>query len=66
MATMQVDIVVPDREIFSGEASEVYARSQVRVKGGPGGEQGWTVSGGFLQFRENRLTVLADGLEEDT
>ena len=87
MATMQVDIVVPDREVFSGEASEVYARSQegeigilpghqpvllaleapsqVRVKGGAGGEQGWTVSGGFLQFRENRLTVLADGLEED-
>jgi F-type H+-transporting ATPase subunit epsilon len=88
MATMQVDIVAPDREVFSGEANEVYARSQegeigilpghqpvllaldapseVRIKSDGGGEQGWTVSGGFLQFRDNRLTVLADGLAEDS
>jgi F-type H+-transporting ATPase subunit epsilon len=82
---MQVDIVVPDREVFSGEADEVYARSQdgeigilpghqpvllalqadsdVRVKIG-GQEESWTVEGGFLQFRDNVLTVLADGLTE--
>lgn len=85
MATMQVDIVAPDRQVFSGEADEVYARSQdgelgilpghqpvlialradsaVRVKAG-GGEQAWTVSGGFLQFRDDRLTVLADGISQ--
>lgn len=84
MASLQVDIVAPDRQVFSGEADEVYARSQdgdlgilpghqpvlialradsaVRVKVG-GGEQAWTVTGGFLQFRDNRLTVLADGID---
>ena len=86
MAVMQVDIVAPDRQVFSGEANEVYARSQegeigilpghqpvllaleapseVRVRREGGADEAWTVSGGFLQFRDNRLTVLADGLEE--
>jgi len=84
---MQVDIVAPDRQLFSGEADEVYARSQdgelgilaghqpvllalrsdsaVRVRV-DGQEQSWTVSGGFLQFRDNRLTVLADGVTSDS
>jgi F-type H+-transporting ATPase subunit epsilon len=86
MATMQVDVVAPEESLFSGEASEVYARSQdgeigilpghqpallalrensaVRVKTADGREESFTISGGFLEFRDNRLTVLADGLAE--
>ncbi len=86
MATMQVDVVAPDRSLFSGEASEVYARSQegeigilpghqpallalaegapVRVKTEGGQEESFAITGGFLEFRDNRLTVLADGLAE--
>ncbi len=86
MATMQVDVVTPEQSLYSGEADEVYARSQegeigilpghqpallalaegfpVRVKHG-GAEEGFRVTGGFLEFRDNRLTVLADGLVED-
>jgi F-type H+-transporting ATPase subunit epsilon len=86
VATMQVDVVAPDRSLFSGEASEVYARSQegeigilpghqpallalaegasVRVKTEDGHEESFPITGGFLEFRGNRLTVLADGLAE--
>lgn len=82
---MQVDIVAPDRALFSGEADEVYARSQdgeigilpghqpallalaegapVRVRTG-GQEQRFDITGGFLEFRDNRLTVLAEGVAE--
>lgn len=86
MATMQVDVVAPDRGLFSGEASEVYARSQdgelgilpghqpallalapgapVRVRTADGREESFALTGGFLEFRDNRLTVLADGVAE--
>jgi F-type H+-transporting ATPase subunit epsilon len=82
---MQVDIVAPDRPLYSGEADEVYARSQdgeigilpghqpallalaentpVRVKTG-GQEERFDITGGFLEFRDNRLTVLAEGVPE--
>lgn len=85
MATMQVDVVAPDRSLFSGEATEVFARSQdgeigilpghqpvllaladghpVRVRTG-GSEESYHVTGGFLEFRDNRLTILADGLAD--
>ena len=85
MATMQVDVVAPDRTLYSGEANEVYARSQegeigilpghqpilaalkadtaVRVMAS-GAEERFDVTGGFLEFRDNHLTVLADGLSE--
>jgi F-type H+-transporting ATPase subunit epsilon len=83
---MQVDVVAPDRSLWSGEASEVYARSQegelgilpghqpallalaegapVRVRTADGEEASFTLTGGFLEFRDNRLTVLAEGLVE--
>ena len=83
MATMRVNLVSPERELFSGEATEVYARSldgeigilpghqpallaladaPVRVKTA-GGMQEFNVRGGFLSFRDNVLTVLADGTD---
>ena len=80
---MDVDVVAPDRTLYSGEASEVYARSQegelgilpghqpilaalqegsaVRVVDASG-EERFEISGGFLEFKDNHLIVLADGL----
>jgi F-type H+-transporting ATPase subunit epsilon len=84
MATMQVAVVSAERELYSGEASEVYARSlegeigilpghqpallalapaPVRVKTPEGDEIVIAVHNGFLEFRENHLTVLADVAE---
>lgn len=82
MATMQVDVVSAEEKLFSGEASEVYARSTegeigilpghqpallllapdspVRVKTTEGGEERFDIAGGFLEFRENHLIVLAE------
>ncbi len=82
MATMQVDVVAPEERLFSGEATEVYARSldgeigilpghqpillalapgsAVRVRDTGGSEHRYDVGGGFLEFKDNRLTVLAD------
>jgi len=81
---MQVDVVSPEAQLYSGEADAVYARSEegeigilpghqpallslragapVRVQRG-GSEESFTLTGGFLEFRDNRLTVLADGVE---
>jgi len=80
MATMKVNLVSPERELFSGEATEVYARSldgeigilpghqpallaladaPVRIKTAEGTQE-FNVHGGFLSFRDNVLTVLAD------
>lgn len=83
---MQVDVVTPEESLYSGEADEVYVRSQegqigilpghqpallalsegfpVRIRHG-GQEESFAVTGGFLEFRDNRLTVLADGLSGD-
>ena len=82
MATMQVDVVYAEEQLFSGEASEVYARSMegeigilpghqpvlllldkapVRVKTAGGGEERFEIEGGFLEFRNNHLIVLAEG-----
>ena len=79
---MKVDVVSAEENLFSGEASEVYARSldgeigilpghqpallllaegaPVRVKDANGGEQSFDIAGGFLEFRENHLIVLAE------
>jgi F-type H+-transporting ATPase subunit epsilon len=78
---MQVDVVSAERTLYSGEASEVYARTSegeigilprhqpvllalgsapVRVKTPEGDQIVVAVHHGFLECRENRLTVLAD------
>jgi F-type H+-transporting ATPase subunit epsilon len=84
MATMQVDVVSAEAQLYSGEANEVYARSTegeigilpghqpillalgdapVRVKTVEGREVRIEVHRGFLEFRDNHLTVLADSAE---
>jgi F-type H+-transporting ATPase subunit epsilon len=84
MAVMQVDVVSAERALFSGEASEVYARTPdgeigilpghqpvllalevapLRVKTEGGDELVLAVHSGFLEFRDNHLTVLADVAE---
>jgi F-type H+-transporting ATPase subunit epsilon len=84
MATMQVDVVSAEAQLYSGEANEVYARSTegeigilpghqpvllalgtapVRVKTVEGREVRIDVHNGFLEFRDNHLTVLADAAE---
>lgn len=84
MATMQVDITSAEAGLYSGEATEVYARSldgeigilpghqpvllaladaPVRVKTTAGETVEVAVHEGFLEFRDNQLTVLADSGE---
>jgi F-type H+-transporting ATPase subunit epsilon len=84
MATMLVDVVSAEAQLYSGEAEEVYARSTegeigilpghipllialehapVRVKTVEGREVRIDVRNGFLEFRDNHLTVLADSAE---
>ncbi len=87
MATMQVDVVSAEEQLFSGEASEVYARStegeigilpghqpalllladdaSVRIKTTEGREESFDIAGGFLEFRENHLIVLAEAVERE-
>jgi F-type H+-transporting ATPase subunit epsilon len=85
---VQVDVVTPGESLYSGEAREVYARSQegeigileghqpvllalaspssVRVRTSEGGSmEEFRIAGGFLEFRDGQLSVLADGLAED-
>ncbi len=85
MATMRVDVVSAEAELFSGEASEVYARSTegeigilpghqpvlllledspIRVRTSDGREESFEIAGGFLEFRNNHLIVLAEAPEE--
>lgn len=80
---MQVDVVSPEAVLYSGEASEVYARSlegeigilpghqpallfladaPVKVRT-TSGEHVFNVHGGFLEFRNNHLSVLAESAE---
>jgi F-type H+-transporting ATPase subunit epsilon len=85
MATMMVDVVSAEAQLYSGEAEAVYARSTegeigilpghmpillalgeaapVRVQTVEGREVTINVTHGFLEFRENHLTVLADAAE---
>lgn len=81
---MEVQVLSPDHVLFSGEATEVYARSMegqigilpghqpalLRLDVAPvkvrteGDERIFAVYGGFLEYRDDRLTVLADAAEE--
>lgn len=84
MATMNVDVVSAEEQLFSGEANAVFARSvdgeigilpghqpallalataPLRVQTVGGEELVFAVHEGFLEFRENHLTVLADTAE---
>jgi F-type H+-transporting ATPase subunit epsilon len=84
MATMRVEVVSPERALFAGEATEVYARSMdgeigilaghqpalllldvapLKVRADDGREHVFAVHSGFLEFSDNRLTVLADVAE---
>jgi F-type H+-transporting ATPase subunit epsilon len=84
MATLHLDVVSPERRLYSGDVADVYARSLVGEFGilpnhepflvalgiGPvrahdeqGEEFVFAVHEGFLEFRENSLTVLADAAE---
>lgn len=84
MATMLVDVVSAEAQLYSGEAEAVYARSTegeigilpghqpilialgdapVRVQTLEGREVSIIVHRGFLEFRENHLTILADAAE---
>lgn len=81
MATMQVDVVSAERQLYSGEGSGVFARTPegeigilpnhqpvllalastpVRVQTVEGDQITVAVHHGFLEFRDNLLTVLAD------
>ncbi|CAN5823726.1 F0F1 ATP synthase subunit epsilon [soil metagenome] len=81
MAQMQVHVVSATRELYSGEASAVFARSPegqiailpghqpvllaleispVRVQESEGETITWAVHAGFLEYRDDTLTVLAD------
>jgi F-type H+-transporting ATPase subunit epsilon len=84
MATMLVDVVSAEAQLYSGDAEAVYARSTegeigilpghqpilialgdapVRVQTAEGREVRIEVHNGFLEFRDNHLTVLADSAE---
>ena len=83
-ATLHVEVVSPERRLFSGEATEVYARSlegeigilanhqpavlaldiaPAKIRTADGEELVYAVHNGFLEMRDNRLTLLADAAE---
>jgi len=74
MATIQVDIVSAEEQIFSGEAHMVYAPvapnhtplisplkpGEVRLDMGDGKEEFFFISGGILEVQPHLVTVLSD------
>jgi F-type H+-transporting ATPase subunit epsilon len=81
---MQVELVSPERILFSGESDMVIARSaggdiafltghapfvgtlgigKVRVKESGGGEVVAAVHGGFVEVKNDRVTILSDVAE---
>jgi F-type H+-transporting ATPase subunit epsilon len=67
MASIRVDIVSAEGEIFSGEAAMVFAPAkldlkpgEVRVQSAEGGERLFYVTGGVLEVQPHLVTVLAD------
>ncbi len=84
MATMHVELVSPERILFSGEASMVIARPSggdaaflpghapflgllgvgpVTIKTADGHDVRAAVHGGFIEVRNNRVTILSDVAE---
>ena len=84
MATMHVELVSPERKLFSGESTMVIARPEggdaaflpghapflgllgiglvvIKVEGGP--DIRAAVHGGFIEVRNNRVTILSDVAE---
>ena len=84
MATMHVELVSPERKLFSGEATMVIARPDggdaaflpghapflgllgigpvvIKVEGSPDVKA--AVHGGFIEVRNNRVTILSDVAE---
>lgn len=84
MATMHVELVSPERKLFSGEATMVIARPEggdaaflpghapflgllgigpvtIKVEGAP--DVRAAVHGGFIEVRNNRVTILSDVAE---
>ena len=82
---LQVELVSPERILFSGEADMVVARTEgggdiafltghapfvgalgigtVRIKPVSGGEERAAVHGGFVEVKDNRVTILSDVAE---
>ena len=81
---LQVELVSPERVLFSGEADMVIARSAggdiaflpghapfvgtlaihpLRIKKSEGGEEVAAVHGGFIEVKDNRVTILSDVAE---
>jgi F-type H+-transporting ATPase subunit epsilon len=82
---MEVELVAPDRIVWSGEAEMVIARTTdgdigvlpnhepvlgvlveypVRIKRSEGGELNVTVRGGFLSVTRDKVSILAESVEE--
>ena len=84
MATMHVELVSPERKLFSGESTMVIARPEggdaaflpghapflgllgigpviIKVEGAP--DIRAAVHGGFIEVRNNRVTILSDVAE---
>ena len=82
---LQVEVVSPERILYSGEADMVLARTssggeiafltghapfvgslaiaKVKVRTTGGGEELFAVHGGFVEVKDNRVTVLSDVAE---
>ena len=82
---MQVELVSPERILYSGEAEMVIARSEggdiaflsghapfvgtlgvakLRIQEAGGNEVAFAVHGGFVEVKDNRVTVLSDVAEQ--
>lgn len=87
MATMQVELVSPEKVLYSGEATIVVCRPQggdaaflpghapflgllgigpVTIRTPEGREVKAAVHGGFIEVRNNKVTILSDVAELST
>jgi F-type H+-transporting ATPase subunit epsilon len=68
---LKVEIVSPEKRIFSGEASMVSARTlgvlvngEVSIKGLDGSATTFTVHGGFLSVNKDRVSILGESAQQ--